>query len=154
MKYGTIYSIFELMQDTIKNSQNLYDDYFEYKKAGSIVEAEKVHSLIKTMDTAISGYHQLIVNYVNSADALVDDFDDDIDYFLEKNKYYTYAKWNENNYSDDTIDALKEEVFSEFIRDLYSAVVDNDFNSNDEKIQAFINDFSKIDLYLYIVSKY
>ena len=154
MKYRTIYSIFDLMQDTTARQQDLYDDYFEYKNAGNIFEAKKVFSVIKTMDMAIAEYHKLIVGYVNSSDALVDDFDDEIDFFLESNKYYSYRDWYEYNYCDETIQALKEEVFSEFISELYSAVVNDNFYSSDEKIQAFINGFSKVDLYLYVVNKY
>lgn len=154
MKYGTIYSIFDLMQETIRNSQNLYDDYFEYKNAGNITEAEKVFSVINTMDVVINGYHQLIVNYVNSKDAIVDDFDEEFNIFLENNKYYPYMEWYDYKYSDEAIEEEKKEIFSDFVRELYSAVVDDDFYSSDEKIQAFINGFSKIDLYLYIVSKY
>lgn len=153
MTYGTIYSIFDLMQDTLAREQDLYDDYFEYKNAGNMIEAEKINSLIKIMDTAINGYHQLIVNYVNSADALVDDFDEEINVFLENNKYYNYMEWYEYDYSDEIIAVLKEEIFSDFIRDLYSAVVDDDFYSSDEAIQGFINGFSKIDLYLYVINK-
>ena len=154
MKYGTIYSIFDLMQDTIARQQDLYDDYYDYKNTGNMLEAEKINSLIKTMDTAIAGYHDLVVNYVNSSDALVDDFYDEIDIFLENNRYYSYREWYEYNYCDETIQALKQEVFSEFISELYSAVVNDGFYSSDEKIQAFINGFSKVDLYLYVVSKY
>lgn len=153
MKYSTINSIFDLMQDTIARQQDLYDDYYEYKKAGKITEAEKIFSLIKTMDTVINGYYQLIVNYVKTEKPFIDDFNEDINIFLERNGYYTYKEWREYNYSEETIEVLEKEIFSDFIHELYIAIVDDDFYTSDEKIQAFINGFSKIDLYLYVISK-
>ena len=152
MKYGTIYSIFDLMQETTARQQDLYDDYFEYKNAGNTLEAKKVFSVIKTMDMAIAEYHKLIVNYVNSADALVDDFDDEFEEFLEDN-IYDLDDYYEYGYSDEAIEELKEEARAEFMIRLWSSVIDDNFYSNDEAIQSFINGFNKIDLYLYIISK-
>lgn len=152
MTYGTIYSIFDLMQDTIARQEDIYDDYYEYKKAGNMLEAKRIFSLIKTMDTAIDGYHKLIVNYVNSADSVVDDFDDEFEEFLEDN-IYDLDDCYEYGYSDEAIEEIKKEARSKFIIDMWSSVIDDNFCSNDEAIQTFINGFAKIDLYLYIISK-
>ena len=152
MTYSTIYSIFDLMQDTIARQDDIYDDYYEYKKAGNMLEAERIFSLIKTMDVAIDGYHKLIVNYVNSADSLVDDFDDEFEEFLEDN-IYDLDDCYEYGYCEEAIEEIKKEARSEFIIKMWSCVIDDNFCSNDEAIQNFINGFSKIDLYLYIISK-
>ena len=153
MDYKTINNIFDLMLETEEQSGELDIIRRTAKTKGDVLAVETILSTQKAMTTAILGYHNLIVDYVNSADAVIDDFDEDIDVFLENNKYYSYDEWNEYKYSDEAIVELKEIVFSQFISELYSAVIDDNFYSSDEAIQSFINGFSKIDLYLYILSK-
>lgn len=153
MDYRTINKIFDLMLETEEQNSAL-DEIRRVKKAkGEVLAVETILSTQKAMTTAILSYHNLIMDYVNSAEAVIDDFDEDINVFLENNKYYSYNEWNEYKYSDEAIAELKEIVFSQFISELYSAVIDDNFYSSDEAIQSFINGFSKIDLYLYILSK-
>ena len=153
MDYKTINNIFDLMLETEERSGELDIIRRTAKAKGDVLAVETILSTQKAMTTAILSYHNLIVDYVNSAESVIDDFDEDIDVFLENNKYYSYNEWNEYKYSDEAIAELKEIVFSQFISELYSAVIDDNFYSSDEAIQSFINGFSKIDLYLYILSK-
>ena len=153
MKYGTINSIFDLMEDTLARQYDLYDDYYEYKKAGNLGESAKVFSLIKAMDIVINEYHQLIVNFVKTDKPRIDDFDDDVKIFLERNNYYSHTEWRRCNYSEELIESLEKDIFADFIHELRLSVIDDNFCSSDKAIQEFINGFVKIDLYLYILSK-
>lgn len=153
MEYKTISDIFYMMKETEEQNFNLDDIRLEAKARGDVLEVENILKVQSAMTTVILKYHSLICDYVHSKEALIDDFDDEIKEFLEENKYYPYDDWNDYKYSDEAIEEEKKEIFKEFIHTLHSAVVDDDFYSNDKQIQEFINRFSKIDLYLYILSK-
>lgn len=154
MEYRIINNIFDLMQETIKQVDALYEEKTKAKNKGDAITVKAIDEAITVMNVAINEYHGLICNYVNSKNALIDDFDDEINEFLEENGYFNdiedYIKYG---YSDDSIREEKKEIFKDFIGALFSAVVDDDFNSNDDEIQTFIDGFDKLDLYLYILSK-
>lgn len=152
MTYSIINNIFDLMQDTQKALDDINELRLSLKKRGKHTEAEGLEEVEAKMTSAILGYHDLIVRYVNSADALVDDFDDDFEEFLEDN-IYDLNDCYEYGYSEEAIEEIKNEARKTFMIEMWTSVIDDNFNSSDEKIQAFINGFSKIDLYLYIISK-
>ena len=152
MTYLMIYRIFDLMQETQKALDDINELRMSLKKQGKYAETEGLIEAETKMTSAILAYHDLIVRYVNSADALIDDFDDEFEEFLEDN-IYDLDDYYEYGYSDEAIEEIKKEARSRFIIDMWSCVIDDNFYSNDEAIQTFINGFSKIDLYLYIIYK-
>lgn len=153
MTYKMIVNIFDLMQET----QNALDDINELrislKKQGRLAETEGLLEAEARMTSVLFTYDNLIENYVKSADALIDDFDDEFEEFLEDN-IYDLDDYYEYGYSDDAINEIKAETRRDFILTIWSSVVEDNFYNSDKDIQAFINGFNKIDLYLYIVSKY
>lgn len=153
MTYSMICNIFDLMQDTQKALDDINELRMSLKKQGKYAEAEGLEEVEAKMTSAILSYHNLIVRYVNFADALlIDDFGEEFEEFLEDN-IYDLDDYYEYGYSDEAIEELKEEARTEFLIEMWTSVIDNNFYSSDEAIQTFINGFSKIDLYLYIIHK-
>lgn len=152
MTYRMIVNIFDLMQETQKAFDDISDLRINLKKQGKYAESEGLLKAEAKMTSAILSYHDLIVKYVNSADALIDDFDDDFERFLEGN-IYDLDDCYEYGYSEEAIEEVKTEARERFIIDMWTSVIDDNFYSRDEAIQTFINGFNKIDLYLYIISK-
>lgn len=154
MTYSMICNIFDLMQDTQKALDDINELRMSLKKQGKYAEAEGLEEVEAKMTSAILGYHKLIVRYVNFADALlIDDFGDEFEEFLEDN-IYDLDDCYEYGYCEEAIEEIKKEARRKFIIEIWSSVVDDNFYNRDEAIQTFINGFSKLDLYLYIVSKY
>lgn len=153
MTYSMIYNIFDLMQNTQKALDDINELRMSLKKQGKYAETEGLLEAETKMTSAILGYHDLIVRYVNSADALIDDFDDEFEEFLEDN-IYDLDDYYEYGYSEEAIEEIKKEARRTFIIEMWSSVIEDNFYNRDEAIQTFINGFSQIDLYLYIISKY
>lgn len=153
MTYSMIYNIFDLMQNTQKALDDINELRINLKKQCKYAEAEGLLEAEAKMTSAILGYHDLIVRYVNSADALIDDFDDEFEEFLEDN-IYDLDDCYEYGYCEEAIEEIKKEARRTFIIEMWSSVIEDNFYNRDEAIQTFINGFSKIDLYLYIISKY
>lgn len=152
MTYSMVSNIFDLMQDTQKALDDINELRMNLKKQGKYAETDGLLEAETRMTSAILGYHDLIVRYVNSADALIDDFDDEFEEFLEEN-IYDLGDYYEYGYCEEAIEEIKKETRGTFIIKMWSSVIDDNFYSSDEAIQSFINGFNKIDLYLYIISK-
>lgn len=153
MTYSMIGSIFDLMQDTIKALEDISELRINLKKQGRFAEREGLLEAEAKMTSVLFTYKNLIERYVNSADALIDDFDDDFEEYLENN-IYDLDDYYEYGYSDEAINEIKAEDRRDFLFEIWSSVVEENFYNSDKKIQAFINGFNKLDLYLYIISKY
>lgn len=153
MTYKMIVNIFDLMQETQKALDDINELRISLKKQGRLAETEGLLEAEARMTSVLFTYDNLIEGYVKSADALIDDFDDEFEEFLEDN-IYDLDDYYEYGYSDDAINEIKAETRREFILTIWSSVVEDNFYNSDKDIQAFINGFNKIDLYLYIVSKY
>ena len=153
MTYSMIYNIFNLMQETQKSLDDIGEMRLSLKKQGRLIEAENLLDAEKKMVAVLSSYRDIIIDYVNSADTLVDDFDEEFEEFLEDN-IYDLEDYYENGSSNDAINEAKEETRRDFIAIIWSSVIEENFYNRDETIQTFINGFSQIDLYLYIISKY
>lgn len=152
MNYKTINNIFELMLETQKVLDEISETRLNLKKQGSYAEADDLLKAEAKMTSAILNYHGLIAKYVKSENALIDDFDDDFEEFLEDN-IYDLNDCYEYGYSKEAIEEIKNEARKTFMIEMWTSVIDNNFYSSDETIQNFINGFSKIDLYLYIINK-
>lgn len=153
MNYKMIVNIFDLMQDTQKALDDINELRMSLKKQGRLAETEGLLEAETRMTWVLFTYSNLIESYAKSADALIDDFDDDFEEYLEDN-IYDLNDYYEYGYSDEAINEIKAEARKEFISTIWSSVVEDNFYNRDKDIQAFINGFSKIDLYLYIISKY
>lgn len=149
MTYSAIYNIFNLMQDTQKAIDSISELRLNLKKQGKYTEMEGLIEAEVKMSRAILNYHELIARYVISNTAFVDNFDDEFEAFLEDNIY----NLDDCGYNSEETEGVKKELRRSFIKNIWSSVIDDDFYNEDEKIQAFINGFDKLDLYLYILSK-
>lgn len=152
MTYKMVSNIFDLMQDTIKALDDVGGTRVNLKKQGKLAEAEALLKAEAGMTSILFTYKGLIENYVKSADAIVDDFDDDFEQYLEGNiydleDYYYYG------YCEDAINEIKAEMREKFYCIIWSSVVEENFYNMNKDIQAFIDGFNKLDLYLYIISK-
>lgn len=153
MTYKMIVNIFDLMQETQKALDDINELRISLKKQGRLAETEGLLEAEARMTSVLFTYDNLIEGYVKSADALIDDFDDEFEEFLEDN-IYDLDDYYEYGYSDDAINEIKAETRREFILTIWSSVVEDNFFNTDKDIQAFINGFNRLDLYLYIISKY
>ena len=153
MEYKTIYNIFNLMQETQKALDDIGDLRTNLKKQGRLTEAENLFDAEKRIMAVLSSYRDIIINYVNSAECIVDDFDEEFEEFLKDN-IYDLKDYYENDCSNDAINDAKEEARRDFIATIWASVIEENFYNRDETIQAFINSFSQIDLYLYITDRY
>ena len=153
MNYKMVANIFDLMEETQKALDDINELRMSLKKQGRLAETEGLLEAETRMTAVLFTYGNLIEGYVKSADALVDDFDDEFEEFLEDN-IYDLDDYYEYGYSDDAINEIKAETRREFILTIWSSVVEDNFFNTDKDIQAFINGFNRLDLYLYIISKY
>lgn len=153
MTYSMIYNIFDLMQETIKAFDDISELRINLKKQCKFAEAEGLLEAEKKITSVLFTYKNLIEQYVNSADALIDDFDDEFEEYLEDN-IYDLSDYYEYDYSDEAINEVKAEARKDFYSIIWSSVTEDNFHNIDKDIQAFINGFNKIDLYLYIISKH
>jgi hypothetical protein len=140
------------MLETQKVLDEISETRLNLKKQGNYAEADDLLKAEAKMTSAILNYHGLIAKYVKSENALIDDFDEEFEEFLENN-IYNLDVYYEYGYSDEAIEEIKKAMRKEFMIEMWTSVIDDNFNSSDETIQTFINGFSKIDLYLYIISK-
>lgn len=152
MTYKMIVNIFDLMQDTQKAIDDINELRINLKKQGKFAETEGLLEAEARMTVVLSTYSNLIEDYVKSADTLIDDFDDEFEEYLENN-IYDFDDYYEYGYSNEAINEIKAEARRSFFNTIWSSVVEDNFYNNDKGIQAFINGFNKIDLYLYILSK-
>lgn len=152
MTYKMIVNIFDLMEETIKALNDISELRISLKNQGKLAETERLLEAETRMTSVLFTYSNLIECYVKSADALIDDFDDDFEEYLENN-IYDLDDYYEYGYSNEAINEIKAEVRRSFFNTIWSSVVEDNFYNNDKGIQAFINGFNKIDLYLYILSK-
>lgn len=104
MTYSMISNIFDLMQDTQKALDDINELRMNLKKQGKYAETDGLLEAETRMTSAILGYHDLIVRYVNSADALIDDFDDEFEEFLEDN-IYDLGDYYEYGYCEEAIES-------------------------------------------------
>ena len=152
MTYEMINNIFDLMQNTIKGLNDVDEIRVNLKKQGKHTETENLLKIETNLTSVLLTYRGLIENYVKSANAVIDNFDDDFEQFLEGNiydleDYYYYG------YCEDAISEIKAEMREKFYCIIWSSVVEENFYNMNKDVQAFINGFDRLDLYLYIISK-
>lgn len=152
MTYEMINNIFDLMQNTIKGLNDVDEIRVNLKKQGKHTETEDLLKAEAKLTSVLLTYRNLIENYVKSADALIDNFDDDFEQYLEGN-IYDVEDYGYYGYDEDEIREIKAEMREKFYCIIWSSVVEENFYNMNKDIQAFINSFDKLDLYLYIISK-
>lgn len=152
MTYKMIVNIFDLMQDTIKALDDIGETRVNLKKQGRLAEAKDLLKAEAEMTSVLFTYKGLIENYVKSANAVIDDFDDDFEQYLEGN-IYDVEDYDYYGYDEDIICEIKAEMREKFYCIIWSSVVEENFYNMNKDIQAFIDGFDRLDLYLYIISK-
>lgn len=152
MNYKMVVNLFDLMEETQKALDDINELRMSLKKQGRLAETEGLLKAETRMTAVLFTYGNLIEGYVKSADALVDDFDDEFEGYLENN-IYDFDDYYKYGYSNEAINEIKAETRRSFFNTIWSSVVEDNFYNSDKDIQAFINGFNKIDLYLYIISK-
>lgn len=153
MTYEMIVNIFDLMEETQKVLDDINELKMSLKKQNRLAETEGLLEAETRMAAVLFTYSNLIEGYVKSADILIEDFDDEFEEFLEDN-IYDLDDYYEYGYSDEVINEIKAEIRRKFILTIWSSVVEDNFYNRDKDTQAFINGFNRLDLYLYIISKY
>ena len=152
MTYKEISDIFYIMREQERDICTLDEIRINLRKKGRMQEAEMISNAQCYLTATILKYHTLISEYAESEGALIEDFTDEINEFLEYNNYFPYMEWNEYKYSREAIQEEKQEIFKDFTYTLYYIIIENNFHTEDKAIQAFINNYSKLDLYLYILT--
>ena len=153
MDYLTFVGIFSLMEDSQTMLNAVGDEREALKKQYKIAESKSLYEVEKTLTKTVNTYRDILIDCIASGDILIDDFDDDLENYLNSH-IYNLDDFYEYGYPEDAIDEIKQKQKEGFLMALWSSVVEDDFYNSDSDIQGFINNYPKIDIFMYTVDRY